>query len=246
MSSTRDPPRPPLQSRLAKHHSKSDTPQALQAVVASAKRTEDVRRLEKRRDLLEEALGNALQENKRLLDELRRKRQIEERLKDEQSLAAVLTIITEAVKDDAEGPGERSPLLNAMSHSLSGCVRLSMFELLCGCTFTISIFSARVGRRPQGAGNRSARPGSAPCAGFTERGHRVCAETKASERAWPVIVDSVDCATRKCRIWCFRCQSQFSVTSPAYFECIEAHWRIETIDRSLAESNHCGRTLCAQ
>jgi hypothetical protein len=89
-------PPPPVQSKIAKSHSKSDTSHSLQTVVAASDREDRVQILTERIDVLEKALDSALQENKRLLAELKQKRKIEEKLEDEKSLTAVLTLITEA------------------------------------------------------------------------------------------------------------------------------------------------------
>jgi hypothetical protein len=89
---------PPPQSRLAKPHSKSDTPLGIRQLAAASDKQVMIGRLTERKDTLEKALEDALRENRRLLAEARRKRQIEAEYDDEKALTAHLAIVIEAVQ----------------------------------------------------------------------------------------------------------------------------------------------------
>lgn len=68
-------------------------------------RAEMVQELTMRKDLLEKALADALDENRKLLKEAKRLQAIEKQYDKEVSLSKMLTIITEAAKEPSEVPG---------------------------------------------------------------------------------------------------------------------------------------------
>jgi hypothetical protein len=87
----------------AKPHSKSDTPRGIQKVISPPDPSTKTR-LTERKDHLEKALDALLKENRRLLAEARKKRQIEAQSEDEKSLTTMLTIITDAARESPELP----------------------------------------------------------------------------------------------------------------------------------------------
>ena len=67
--------------------------------MSQAEREREIQNLVRDQRLLEKALAEALDENRRLHREAKRRRSLERQYEDEKDLTAMLTIITEAVKE---------------------------------------------------------------------------------------------------------------------------------------------------
>jgi hypothetical protein len=89
---------PAPQNRPAKPHSKSDTPLGIRQIAAASDKQAAITQLTERKDTLEKALEDALRENRRLLAEARRRRQIETEYDNEKALTAHLALVIEAVR----------------------------------------------------------------------------------------------------------------------------------------------------
>ena len=92
---------PASQTRdLSKHpRSKSEAAAFVASSRSQAEREREIQNLARDQKLLEKALTGALDENRRLHREAKRRRSLERQYEDEKDLTAMLTIITEAVRE---------------------------------------------------------------------------------------------------------------------------------------------------
>ena len=96
-------------SKLAVNtRSKSDTSSFSSHHLTKAERERKIRELVEHKELLEKALNDALDQNRRLLNEARRRQSLEKQYEDEKDLTAMLTIITEAVKESGKQMAEKT------------------------------------------------------------------------------------------------------------------------------------------
>ena len=84
---------------VKKPRRKFETSPFMASEMSQAEREREIQNLVRDQRLLEKALAEALDENRRLHREAKRRRSLERQYEDEKDLTAMLTIITEAVKE---------------------------------------------------------------------------------------------------------------------------------------------------